>query len=158
MNLRKVDGRVAVDQHVHGVAYMRPINLRDVHPVRGAGGLRGGATKADGRLGGCIELQRRESPAWIFHRAHQRRVAHTRRMERRGQRGEIECVALRGAVVGDVGDGLRRRRFSSPPSCSMRRSEIPGRIERAGNATMNADETFRRDARFHVVSRLESAM
>jgi hypothetical protein len=35
MNLREVNGRMAVDQHVEGIAGIRAVELRDADPVRG---------------------------------------------------------------------------------------------------------------------------
>src|SRR6267154_2226711 len=93
MNLREVNRSVAVDQHVHGIADMRAIDLGDADPVR--------AKLATHAAIDGIYLQHCR-PARAFDRAYQRRITDLPAVGLRGQRGEVEGVALGEAVVCDM--------------------------------------------------------
>ena len=102
MNLRVMDRRLAVDQHVDGVAGMGAVDLRDIDPVGG------GRTRRASRRRRCRPAASRIVRSGLPPRAparHRRR----RRMELRRQRREVECVALGENVVGDMGDRRGRR-------------------------------------------------
>jgi hypothetical protein len=110
MNLGEVDGGMAVDQHIHGFARVRTVELRDMTqwaPVLGRPGRAPYAVTPESGL--VLSCSVANVPAGFFHRAQQYRVADTRCMELRRQHGEIEgiapCAALQSATWGE-----RRRR------------------------------------------------